>query len=192
MFSPGFEATFNFTRKNQGLIQMANLTLTGQQDTRRRFTPRITYCRTCFRNRAWIFLPRQLTRESNAPRAAGTGQCAGRFSCRIRWLSLGDIGTLHGRTAGHRQCRRPFARRINTFVAAGGGAVAADDEDLRRRHEWGVLPAWPEQIASYIGCVIGHAAGRPCAPARRRRPRRDPARVSNQSSMVGFAPDTLC
>ncbi|MGZ8901289.1 MAG: polymorphic toxin-type HINT domain-containing protein, partial [Limisphaerales bacterium] len=145
---PGFEASYIVTAKNEGLIQMENLTIKGSQSAGATFTPLITY--------APVLLPQQTIEIPFHVTYLGTGgqtqQSNPLSDCLPNPLGfMDDIGPF---TEGLAALANAEGRciRDNTLLMC-AGAVAMGMRifgDLT-----GVLSSVAEQAASYIGCVLG-------------------------------------
>jgi len=146
--APGFEASYIVTAKNEGLIQMENLTITGSQSASATFTPLITYVPVLLPQQT-IEIPFHVTYSG----AKGPGQQANPLvDCLPNPLGfLDDIGPF---TEGLAAIANAEGRCVsdNTLLLL-AGAVAMTMRivgDLTS-----VLASIPEQIASYVGCVLG-------------------------------------
>jgi methionine-rich copper-binding protein CopC len=147
--TPGFQASFIVTAKNQGLIQMENLTFTGSQDSMATFTPLITYVPVLLPQQS-IEVPFTVTYlGTNAPSQQDGNPFVDCLPNPLDFLDF--IGPF---TDGLRALANAEGRCVkdNTLLAI-AGAVAMTMKIYQ--DVTSVLASIPEQIASYIGCLIG-------------------------------------
>jgi hypothetical protein len=152
--TPGFQATYIVTVKNEGLIQMENLRITGQTTAASSYTPLITYVP--------VLLPQQTIEVPFAVTYQGTNGVAQQdgnplLDCLPDPSSIGsDIPAF---IDGLRAIANAEGRCIkdNTLLAIAGGVAIGMKlyQDIT-----GLFASIPEQIASYIGCVIGSLLAR--------------------------------
>jgi hypothetical protein len=145
---PGFEATYIVTAKNEGLIQMENLTIKGSQSASATFTPLITYVPILLPQQT-VEIPMHVTYSG----VQGQSQQGNPLSdCLPNPLGfMDDIGPF---TEGLAALANAEGRCIkdNTLLMC-AGAVAMGMKIFG--DVTGVLASVAEQAASYIGCVIG-------------------------------------
>lgn len=150
---PGFQASYIVTVKNEGLIQMENLTITGQTKSSSSFTPLITYVP--------VLLPQQTIEVPFTVNFYGTngpGQQDGNplTGCLPDPSSVG--GNIPGFVDGLLAIANAEGRCIkdNSLLAIAGGVAIGMSlyQELT-----GLVAGIPEQIANYIGCVIGSLLG---------------------------------
>lgn len=152
--TPGFQASYIVTAKNEGLIQMENLTITGQNTAASSYTPLITYVP--------VLLPQQTIEipftvsyfGTNGPTQQSLGGALA--GCLPDPSSIGsDIPAF---IDGLRAIANAEGRCIkdNSLLAIAGGVAIGLKlyQDIT-----GLFASIPEQIASYIGCVIGTLLG---------------------------------
>lgn len=151
--TPGFQASYIVTVKNEGLIQMENLTITGQTKASSSYTPLITYVP--------VLLPQQTIEVPFTVSYYGTngpGQQDGNplTSCLPDPSSVGQ--NIPGFIDGLRAIANAEGRCIkdNSLLAIAGGVAIGMSlyQELT-----GLFASIPEQIANYIGCVIGTLLG---------------------------------
>ncbi len=151
--TPGFQASYIVTVKNEGLIQMENLTITGETKSSSSFTPLITYVP--------VLLPQQTIEVPFTVNYYGTngpGQQDGNplTSCLPDPSSIGQ--NIPAFIDGLRAIANAEGRCIkdNSLLAIAGGVAIGMSlyQELT-----GLFASIPEQIASYIGCVIGTLLG---------------------------------
>jgi len=145
---PGFEASFIVTAKNEGLVQMENVTFTGSQDAKATFTPLITYVPYLLPQQS-IEVPMHVTyMATNTSGPQGNPL----IDCLPNPLDFMDI--IGPFTEGLRALANAEGRcqKDNTLIML-AGAVAMTMKIVQDLTS--VLASIPEQIASYIGCVIG-------------------------------------
>jgi hypothetical protein len=144
---PGFEVSYIVTAKNEGLIQMENLRIVGQQTAHASFTPLIDYVP--------VLLPQQEVEipfkvvywGTNAPSQQGNplGDCL---------PGIPDFGYIGDFVDGLRAIANAEGRCVkdNSLLEIAGGIALGMKifSDLT-----GMFASVAEQVASYIGCVIG-------------------------------------
>src|SRR5207247_1479476 len=135
------------TAKNEGLIQMENLTIVGQQTAHASFTPLIDYVP--------VLLPQQTVEipfkvvywGTNAP----TQQSSPLADC---LPGIPDFGYIGDFVEGMKALANAEGRCVkdNTLLAIAGGVALGMKifQDVT-----GIFASVAEQVASYIGCVIG-------------------------------------
>ncbi|HKS38433.1 MAG TPA: hypothetical protein VJW76_14665, partial [Verrucomicrobiae bacterium] len=145
--TPGFEASYIVTAKNHGLIQMENLTITGQQTATASFTPLIDYVP--------VLLPQQ---EIEIPFKVvywGTNAPSQQSNPLSDCLpGIPDFGYIGDFVAGLSAIANAEGRciRDNSLLAIAGGVALG----LRIYADiTGLFAGVAEQVASYVGCVIG-------------------------------------
>lgn len=145
---PGFEANFIVTAKNYGLIQMENLTIKGSQSDHSTFTPLITYV-PVLRPQEVIEIPFRVT-------YSGTNGLTQQGNPLVDCLPnpFGGFDDIIPFTEGLRAIANAEGRcvRDNTALMI-AGAVALTMKIVQ--DVTGVFASVGEQVASYIGCVIG-------------------------------------
>jgi hypothetical protein len=149
---PGFQASFIVTAKNEGLIQMTDLTLTGQRTGSASFTPLIEYLP--------VLLPQQKVEIPFAVAYWGTNAPAQQSSPLIScWPSpfaiLGLIAPFLEGLAAFARAYAMCVRDLAAIAVAGSVAVAMA---AALAAAIAALPL-PYKIASYIGCLLATLLG---------------------------------
>ena len=149
--TPGFQASYIVTAKNEGLIQMENLTIKGQTTPTATFTPLITYMP--------YLLPQQTVEIPFTVTYSGTNaqtQQGPLSDCLPDPSSIGsDIAPFIDGLAAIANAEGRCIKDNTLLAIAGGVAIGMKlYQDIS-----GLLASIPEQIASYIGCVIGSLLG---------------------------------
>ncbi|HWQ92249.1 MAG TPA: polymorphic toxin-type HINT domain-containing protein [Clostridia bacterium] len=149
--TPGFQASFIVTAKNAGLIQMENLRITGEHTAHASFLPLIDYIP--------VLLPQQSIEIPFTVNYWGeTGPVQQENPLTKCLPNPSEVGGVEGDIAGFidgiRALANAEARCIkdnSALVIAGGVALGMKlFQDLS-----GLVAGVSEQIANYIGCVIG-------------------------------------
>jgi hypothetical protein len=149
--TPGFQASYIVTAKNEGLIQMENLTITGDQNSSSSFIPLITYVPVLLPQQT-IEIPFTATYwGSNAP-----GHQGALSDCLPNPSGVG--GDIAGFIDGLRALCNAEGRCIkdNSLIILAGGVALGMKlfQDLSS-----LVAGVAEQVANYIGCVIGTLLG---------------------------------
>jgi hypothetical protein len=151
--SPGFQATFNVSAQNAGLIQITDINITGQQDSQSTLTPLITYMP--------VLLPQQTVEipftatylGTNTPGQQGLG---GTLAGCLPGSGLSDffkafLDGLAGLVQGNGLCQvSGLALLIGGAAACGFLAAQAAAGAVA------IVTAPLEAAAAFAGCVIGN------------------------------------
>jgi large repetitive protein len=145
---PGFEASYIVTVKNEGLIQMENLTIKGSQSASATFTPLITYVPILLPQQT-VEIPMHVTYSSTQAQSQQSNPLSDCLPNPLGFLD--DIGPF---TEGLAALANAEGRCVkdNTLLMC-AGAVAMGMKIFG--DVTSVLSSVAEQAASYIGCVIG-------------------------------------
>ena len=149
---PGFQANFIVTAKNEGLIQMENLTITGQRSGTATLTPLITYVPYLLPQQS-VEIPFSVTyMGTNAPTQQGSPftEC---------WPSpFAGLDLIGPFLDGLRALAEAAARcgKDGTAIAVAGSVAIT--MMIVRNAMVAALPL-PYKIAIYVGCVLGRLFG---------------------------------
>jgi hypothetical protein len=148
----GFQANYIVTARNEGLVQMENLTITGSSDSVASLTPLITYVPA--------LLPQETVEIPFTATYLGTNGNGTQGNPLIDCIpNPADIGKdIPGIIEGLRAIANAEGRcyKDNTMlnVAAFTLITMKLYQDISQ-----FTAGWEEQVASYIGCVIGSLIG---------------------------------
>jgi hypothetical protein len=150
--TPGFQANFIVTAKNEGLIQMENLTITGQRSGTATLTPLITYVPYLLPQQS-VEIPFSVTyMGTNAPTQQGSPftEC---------WPSpFSGLDLIGPFLDGLRALAEAAARcgKDGTAIAVAGSVAIT--MMIVRNAMTAALPL-PYKVAIYVGCVLGRLFG---------------------------------
>lgn len=148
---PGFQATFIATAKNEGLVQMTDLSITGQQTGSATLTPLITYVPVLGAQQS-IDIPFVVTYSgTNAPGQQGLGDAIA--GC----LGFGDIDTLADFIAGMAAFAQAYAQcpKDATLIAI-ATSVAVTMQILNDAEQAAENLLEPVKL---LGCILGNLIG---------------------------------
>ena len=149
---PGFEASYIVTAKNEGLIQMENLTITGSQSATATFTPLITYAPFLLPQQT-IEIPVHVTYSGTTASSQQSNPLADCLPNPLGFLD--DIGPFTDGLAALANAEGRCVKDNTLLMCAGAFAMGMKIfGDVTS-----VLSSVAEQAASYVGCVLGSLLG---------------------------------
>ncbi|HET7625609.1 MAG TPA: polymorphic toxin-type HINT domain-containing protein, partial [Verrucomicrobiae bacterium] len=148
---PGFTATFIATAKNEGLVQMKDLSITGQQTGQATLTPLITYVPVLGPQQS-IEIPFVVTYSgTNAPSQQGLGDAIA--GC----VGFGNVDTLAGFIEGMAAFAKAYAQCPKDATAITlATSVAVTMQILRDAEEAAENLLSPVKL---LGCILGNLIG---------------------------------
>ena len=151
--TPGFQANYNVTVGNQGLIQMENVNIKGSQDNLASYLPLITYMPVLLPQQSvdvpftvTYWGPNGQTQQGAGDVLAGCLPDLGGF--------LGGIGDfiegLNAIANAEGRCQKD-----NTLIALAGAAAIAMSTVQFAEGVADIVTGAPSAVASYLGCILG-------------------------------------
>ncbi|MGH7953589.1 MAG: polymorphic toxin-type HINT domain-containing protein, partial [Limisphaerales bacterium] len=148
--TPGFQASYTLTAQNEGLVEMSDLTISGQQVSGGTLTPLITYVPVLGAQQS-IDIPVTVTYSgTNAPSRQGAGGAL--LSCAEGQIGDGDLlgnflAGMNAFAAANAHC--PKDNTAIALAAAAGAIMNLADQSVNL---WG-------RVAKFAGCLLGHLLG---------------------------------